>query len=340
VNRLSGRFPKSFGHVVLTELNALRGNLFGCGSIPDEDEFSDEYTCGSEDLDISLYLLLAILLAVILSFLAIREAYRRKLVHSVRISAVLSIFKEVTTYTSYLDNSTIGSTKPQLAVVKIYAFGKEIRMVTKLFAISLCLNFISCIPLYGLKISQYGVDHSTYTTHSYQYRWLFSLTYLRGIVSLILLLCMWVVAVCSLRLLTARDGPARRLFPWLQKHDEQRVSVGNMEIDVEGEHIERMKLSVPKFLAIMLFNASIVGGVNGLYIHFLSQSLSVSVLIGLQLSMAVFKMGWNKGALPVLAKPMQGVEQMVQAELFLKICNDIILPCIATALTSPVCFQV
>ena len=60
VNRLSGKFPPDSDIKSIESLSVLRGNLFDCENIPPEDEYSDQYTCGSEDLDISLYIFLCI----------------------------------------------------------------------------------------------------------------------------------------------------------------------------------------------------------------------------------------------------------------------------------------
>ena len=38
--------------------------------------------------------------------------------------------------------------------------------------------------------------------------------------------------------------------------------------------------------------------------------------------------------------PLYGLLAVTPQELLLRICNDILLPCLATALTSPACFQV
>lgn len=56
VNRLSGWFPSPpTNRSASSELNVLRGNLFSCEYIPSEDVYSDDYSCGSEDLEQSLY---------------------------------------------------------------------------------------------------------------------------------------------------------------------------------------------------------------------------------------------------------------------------------------------
>ena len=71
-----------------------------------------------------------------------------------------------------------------------------------------------------------------------------------------------------------------------------------------------------------------------------SQSLPPSALVGLQVGMALFNLLWNMVAVPVLSRLMEASEKVVLIELGLLILNNILLPCIVTALTSPECFQV
>ena len=54
INRLSGRLPVCKLENV-SDLNILRGNIFSCDSIPENDEYVNDYICGSEDLNESLY---------------------------------------------------------------------------------------------------------------------------------------------------------------------------------------------------------------------------------------------------------------------------------------------
>jgi hypothetical protein len=163
---------------------------------------------------------------------------------------------------------------------------------------------------------------------------------------------MWTASLCALRLLTARHGPLRRWFPWLPSaegcspSESANASVNgtvteNYEAaEQEEAQEEQTASSRVGYVLIMLLNASIVGGVNGVYIHLSSQSVSASVLVALQLGMALFKLGWDKGVAPRLARPLRGAEQALRAELLLRVFNDVAIPCAVTALTSPACFQV
>ena len=53
VNRLSGWFPTSQSNAS-GELKALRGNIFGCKNVPQDDVYSEDFNCGSENLEFTL----------------------------------------------------------------------------------------------------------------------------------------------------------------------------------------------------------------------------------------------------------------------------------------------
>lgn len=363
VNRLSGRFPASFGSVIVTELSALRGNLFGCGSLPGKDAYRDEYTCGSEELDVSLYWVMALLVFLVTVRYLFFEISRRNFIQNTRTLELYRLLTNLKKYFVYLEISPVRhssfsfpsmpTTTPTIfSVTRIRTFGHELNMSTKLFWILLCIHLTTCIPLYGLKIAEYGDTHAPHMTHSYQYRWLLSLTYMRGELPLVFLLFMWASSICALRLLTARDGPIYKWFPWLSdfikvRHlsgdgSDVRIEVARRSSGSGGEDDLNLskKIRYAMYLFILMINVTIVGCVNGVYVHFSSQALPPTLLVSMQICLALFKITWNMVVVPVLSRPLRGVEKIVKIELYLRIINDIFLPCIVVALTSPACFQV
>jgi hypothetical protein len=57
INRLSGQLPVSGLELVSNDgsLSVLRGNLFSCNNIPENDEYSRDYVCGSRNLNGALF---------------------------------------------------------------------------------------------------------------------------------------------------------------------------------------------------------------------------------------------------------------------------------------------
>jgi hypothetical protein len=231
---------------------------------------------------------------------------------------------------------------------------------------------VLCIPLYTLKMFEHGLDHPRHTTHSYQYRWILTSAFLRGEVSLWLVVLVWVSVLSVLCMLVMRDSPVRRWLWWRSVPSIPPVELPSLnnssivKVDrVAEEEVDRKETTMTSeatlaeiaatdvseirgnllstklkgFLAFAV-NTCVVGCVDGLYIHFTSQSLPPSTVVSLQIGMALFNLIWNMTAVPVLSRPMGKAKRVVLIELGLLIMNNIILPCIVTALTSPECFQV
>jgi hypothetical protein len=59
VNHISGEIPENV--LALTKVNILTGNVYGCGSPkPKHDPHKIQYSCGSQDLDNSLYMFIVL----------------------------------------------------------------------------------------------------------------------------------------------------------------------------------------------------------------------------------------------------------------------------------------
>ena len=340
VNRLSGRFPSTSDIVGIGELNSLRGNLFGCGNIPEEDEYSGQYTCGSEDLDISLYVCVAVaILTLMLVSLLYFAGDRQYFAPSSCPQQLFNLLKRSTKYINLIEvgYSEMSQSINERSFSKIQLFGCEMNWIHKLFRGLVVLLLLTSIPLYGLKISEYGADETAYTTHSYQYRWVLTATYLRGELPLVLLLIMWFTVALSLSALTMRSSSIRSCLS-IPSFDEDISAEGDMR---EDHHDMYLKIvSKCKIVAIFLLNISVVGSMCGMYIFFSTKTVPPSTILGLQIAMAIFNCTWNIAIVPVLAKPMIGLESVVWTKLWLLIFNNIFIPSIVTVLTSPSCFQV
>ena len=341
VNRLSGRFPSTNDLSSTEQLSAVRGNLFGCGYIPPQDDYSQEYTCGSEEFDVFLYTFLCLTAILILLVIFMKKKLFRKCCPE----QLGVLFENQWLYVTYLRDSLCDSASPIL--MKICIFSQEMHSCAKLFLALFCVYFVTCFPLCGFKISEYGVAPAAHTTHAYQYRWLLSVAFMHGDTSFVLLLVMWISTVFTFRILTIRDGPLRRWVPWDTRRRCARERVHSdtgsvqTEVTIDGHNDpEHTHWSITKALGVLLLNSLIVGGIDSMYILAFSQSLPSTSLVTLQIVVAVFKVSWNMVVVPLLARQMKAAAKIITMEMMLLILNAIILPCIATALTSPSCFQV
>mgnify|MGYP003385489684 FL=1 len=67
INRLSGQLPVSgLERVSNGSLSVLRGNMFACNTIPQNDAYSRDYECGSQNLNYALFIFLSALIFVVL----------------------------------------------------------------------------------------------------------------------------------------------------------------------------------------------------------------------------------------------------------------------------------
>ena len=105
INRLSGKLPVSeLQRVVNGSMHILRGNLFACQSVPENDEYSRDYVCGSRNLNTSLFVfvsafgaaLLLVPIAISARFVSVQ---RHRLVTALHSRGVL-----LWTYLAYLKN--------------------------------------------------------------------------------------------------------------------------------------------------------------------------------------------------------------------------------------------
>ena len=346
VNRLSGWFPSPSGSGSSSnasstsgELNALRGNLFSCQHIPDEDVYSEDYTCGSEDLELSLYSFISTLGLAVVFVASLLVVVRRDIVQSSFASNLAHLFNSRQVYISYLETAAQDSALFE-RVRWICVFSQELGVVSKMFLVLLGVNLATCLPIYGVKLSEYGVDGNHYTTHSYQYRWTLSIAYVKGNVPAVLLMLMWASVICVMAMLVVKDGPLRRLVTTSSTHSHRSVTISSQGDREAATPPPSTLHSRVTYSLIFLLNAAVAGSVNGLYIYYSDQALSPATHLSIQLAVALFKVGWNMAIVPLLAKPMKTSVKIVAIELIILVFNNILIPSLVTAFTSPACFQV
>ena len=337
VNRLSGRFPTSSKNLTeglwSGELNALRGNLFSCDNIPNEDEYSKEFTCGSQNLELSLYTFLIALFIGLLFAAGLRLINRLGTKSLQCISNLALLYRNSNLYMTHLrlsNESLVVS-----PVDKIALFVEELGVSAKIFLLLFLANLIVCIPFFGVKFSEYGSKETKYTTHSYQYRWAMSTAFVKGLLPALLLMLIWLFVVIVMVMLLTQKSPLR----WVvarQSYIQPRKNQHCLDDKVQPSGLS----SKVAYAAILLLNVLIMGAVNGLYIYYANQALSPAVYSAMQLAVALFKVGWNMAVVPLLVKSLEQSSIRVKAELTILIFNNVLIPCIVTAFTSPACFQV
>ena len=323
VNRLSGWFPtttmsKNNSGV---ELNALRGNLFSCRYVPEEDVYSEDFSCGSESLELSLYTFLIALVLGLLLF-AFMVFFPSTVKLPPLVTKILYLFRHRRLYTSFL--LTLDDIYTKKKVREISIFVGELRISEKLFVSLFIVNIITCLPLYGVKLFEYGTEDTRYTTHSYLYQWTWSISFVKGMVPTLLLIFMWQSVIFCLIIMTRKK---KYLNP-------------NPQLPFGRTAATTKILQKRTTISIFLFNALVTCAVNGVYIYFSNRALSPNMQTAIQIAVAFFKVGWNMVAVPLFVKLLRQSATWVGVEVVILVFNNILIPCIVTAFTSPACFQV
>jgi hypothetical protein len=92
--------------------------------------------------------------------------------------------------------------------------------------------------------------------------------------------------------------------------------------------------------AAFLFNIVVVGTVNGLYIWSTLLDLESNIRAWIQLSFALFSFLWNVVLRIGLPSRIKESRYGVWLFLCLNIINNVMIPCMVTALSTPSCYQV
>jgi hypothetical protein len=89
-----------------------------------------------------------------------------------------------------------------------------------------------------------------------------------------------------------------------------------------------------------IFNAFITITVNTAYIYFTQQDLGASIHFSIQLGLSIFRLVYVAVAFPALSRSVQDAVDNIRFRFILLTFNNLLIPCVVTALTSDLCFQV
>jgi hypothetical protein len=178
-----------------------------------------------------------------------------------------------------------------------------------------------------------------YSSHSHVYGWFWTLAYTRGVVPASLLLMSWAGAIsaCFYRvvvhpiMVARRDGGGCSDKMSGTSHDEKDIVPVVVVSFLDG---------VVPIGAAFVFNACVTVAVNALYIYSTQQALGASVHFWIQLSLSIFRLVYSAAALPLLSRTIPTVVESVRFRFILLSINNLVIPCLVTALTSEACFQV
>lgn len=195
VNRLSGDLETSGLHDA-GSLNILKGNYFSCEDVPENDEYYDEFSCGSSDLDFALYFLAGCIFIAACLFLWFALEYKGRTGRSSDVeetsyfSRVLVMTQNFSYYLTFITAKSPTRKSGNVSLDKITAFCDDLGLITKCIWGLTVASFILFLPVYLLKVV--NDDHST---HEHQYTYLISMTYMTGQLSAGLVIMGWTIFI-------------------------------------------------------------------------------------------------------------------------------------------------
>jgi hypothetical protein len=224
INRLSGQLPMSKLENV-SDLNMLRGNMFSCDTIPSNDDYVDDYVCGSEDLNEALKVFAAALsFASLIAVAVCLSASTARWPTSFQ-SCPQRHLTRLYMYMTCHDQQHSADESLQAIAALCDKFKKTAWLFLQLLFVMMAIG----APIYIMR----GRDgDNTLSTHTNTYSWFWTLAYLRGVVPSSSILIAWVVTLtfsfyCIILVPLIKGTPAKT-EPLVQKSgNENTMSQGD-----------------------------------------------------------------------------------------------------------------
>ena len=195
--------------------------------------------------------------------------------------------------------------------------------------------------LYFVKV----LDSSdAYVTHSETYAWFWTLAYMRGVVPASLLVVLWTGAIsaCFYRIVVvvhpmrSNDGGGGCAETMLAAVCN-KLSNSTESTDADEDKIGFRNRDV---LLAFVCNVCVTVIANTMYIYSTQQALGASIHFCIQLSLSIFRLVYTAVAFPFLSRSIRSAVANIRFRFILLTINNLLIPCVVTALTSDACFQV
>ena len=326
VNRLSGDLQTTSWLERVPYLDILESNLFRCGKIPHNDEYYQFYSCESEELDISLYIL-AVAFAIggcvvlpIVAFSSVSKDYRNKLWRYCRSLSIK--------YINYLEYFRSGERLSQFDNEKEYKVAFVVQAMGEKalhFMYFVLFILMTTIPSYIFKATE--DDHMVYQD---SYRWFWTYAYMSGERTTIFVVSSWIAIVVLYFAYSRLVQPSQDIINFREKFAKFKI----WEDTDSSFEFNRMKLTGHFFLNIII---NVI--VNGSYVYLHQQNSSSGTQLMIQMAMATFKMLYTLMCVPLLASHISSSTPNIWFRLILLIINNLVIPCFVVVVESSTCFQ-
>ena len=326
INRLSGDIPTSLYDT--TNVNILNGNMFACTSeqlASLDDKVGNKYICGSSSFNVAAILCFAvIMLGVIILSLTYTNCDQWHYIPTFvsdginmlkRKKKLVIAIMETKNIVNFIDNET-NSVKHRVDQITI--FMHNVRRTGMVFTAVIVIVYML---LYAVLSMYYG-------TYTHQYAWTASIAFLSGqnigIVLYVIFLTQLIV-ICYLYRLKIADVIVSK--PSRAQNDSGKF----------------WRYLI--YLAVFVANLCIVLVLNGVYIYVVLNYGETYVVI-VEIVFGMFKVVWTNYVLFLLVQQAEikflntktGAYAHLNLLSLLSVLNNIILPCLASALVNPECF--
>jgi Leucine-rich repeat (LRR) protein len=330
VNRLSGQLSKSLE--TYHSLDILSGNLFGCTSVPNNDQNSKSWSCGSEEYDQSMMLLGGVWGLVVCSVMCLSVW---SLIFNNTPRDLWSHVDRLIGYMRYYRDCSL----PQSCCRFTISFGNLLIGLMKSLCLLAAISILLSAPIYLLKEFSVSQGDSDYVTHTDQYQWLWTTAFVSGNIPAAIFMVV--------------DFLCLALFDWIIVHlgdrtEQQETSdpqISSLPPSPSLLPSQRQKSRRDYWLMatvwfIFFVDTTVVGTVNGLYIASTLQDISPDARLWTQVSFGFFSIVWILFLHGLIPSKIKESRYGVWLLMCLYVMNSVIIPCLATALSSPTCYQV
>jgi Leucine-rich repeat (LRR) protein len=329
-NRLSHDIPNALD--TMHEVSVLAGNLFDCSpdrhELPSHDSGRETYSCGSALFDVPYYIYVGlVVVAAVVAAIAVRRTESS--------TAPAGTLQQKTT--EWLDvehwyERNGGEGGDRLRHYKHVV--TVLKQMCQLAVYSTLYVVLVFLPVYAALDYYYG-------THTYAYAWSVSAAYLSGPTAAAL----EIVFYCGL--LAVLTVGFTMLTHTLQDNSPAAHHTSTTNVSASAGITREKCCLYGLYAVILILSTAIVAGVNVGYLLAV-ESASPAGQALLQLALAVFMLLWcNFG----LSYPLRWAQQRLSGtttatinglfglQLFMQLCDLILVPCVVVVLLSPDCLR-
>ena len=320
VNRLSGYLPPA-NWSTIDFLSVLYGNLIGCRSsqdLPSRDSYfedSGSYDCGGSMIMNNALIVFGTICIGVAIFAIISITL---LCTDFAELDVIQLMKS-TTHKMIFYNDLLDARSSLDNISKVCLFFCSLQNLLKLSCSVGVFSLVCCTGLYlGLKLNDVELQ---YSTHSYEYSWLFSAAYFSGLGPAVGLFCIFMSIVVYCSLVTSNING----------------SSGLIESDRKKRFLQCAGMLASVSLCIAISAAAYAGYVSGVIFD-----SNFSLLF--QIILSVFNLLWKTSLVPRIIRYFISINdkserQFTMLQVLIQCTCAVIVPLVVVVCLDPSCFR-